>query len=963
EAYSGTLLWLLRYPQDTLSSPVNYEDSERVQQWYNNPIIIQDDLLLLAPPDSPQIMAVNRFSGKIIWRRDRFNSEEKKLNSWNLRYLLGVAEGKVFLSGDILVALELTTGKIVWKTSETDLRIKPFGRGILSARYIYIPYDDALYRISIEGVPTFTYISKEKEKWKWAKANTVKGGGNLLMWNGALLVVSETNLSVFFDFQQTEQLLEQSIQKDPQNLQNLFRLASLYLQSQNFLKAEEYFLKVRTLASQTKAFKLEQNIHNGLYKTYIAKADQERRFAKKIPLYQEALKEAISIQEEMPIYLAMIDLYKSNREKNNVIDTWKLLFEKYGNQDYSFFGESVKIAPYVLDQLAKYYFEQNEGVKGIACYQQILENYPKEILQYQDGASFAERQIKLLIQQFGKAIYAEQEQKAKALFVNAQKRDQIESYYRLLKLYPNSEIREQCQFALIEKMVKEQTFSEDLLIHIKSLLQNYPQSPLQHQFFFYLFQTYYRQGKITQAKNTLRILSKQYAQKQVCWENKTVLIEQWLQTLQDERLKDFGQISQEIELVLSENPSLYTWLQRLSNSETLSLLLAEGIPPDSYGSCFYALNGNTLYCFNAHQSNPNPVWVKGLTFKPEKLIYQKNSLILLGKENEMSLSLKEITEEWKFPFSATVKDMIVYPDLFATVYEEKNFFWLSLMDTKNGQKLENPIEICKANNLNPKLYATQDFIVVGTRAPVRYYVYSLASMTLQTIIEGRNFHPLGETLLLEPNLLFFLDKEIVGSEENSVIKAYDLSRTGAKAEPLWVNTKFSKLLPLTLTGKGDTVGIQQEGPSGHEKRQLISLDAQTGAIRWQYPELLNSISAVLWDWDYIYFMTLEVKSAKISYRVVCLRTKDGELVWKSSQLPGPANSIRFKNTKNYLGCHLENENPQNANNETYFLLFDKETGKMIRKYELSGKNHAEGIVIDTALVLVKDSTIYSYTSK
>lgn len=959
EAYSGKVLWYLRYPQTQIVPPVGYETSYRRLHWYNNPILLHEDLLLFTPVDSPQIFAVNRWTGKVVWRRDREGPKHLK-TPWNLRYLIGVAEDKVFLSGTYVVALDVKTGREIWSTREGNLY--PYGRGILTSKYLYIPDQLYLLRFQLNGKSEIKNLRlKDQEKWKWP----IRGGGNLFLVDGALVLMSydedgsNSKVFVFYDLEATQDFLEKRVQDPKATLNDSFKLASFYLRQGKSALAEEQYQKAKIIAHEKKDFKFQKRIRRALYSIYLSNAEKAE-LSQKQNEYKKALQEADSPEEEFAVYLKIIEWNQKKRESKEVIRLWEFVLKTYGNAFYTIEGENVKVAPFVLEQLAQYHIDQKQYSKAMACYQQLIEQYRQDEIQRQTGFDFATRRMFQMIERFGKECYAEQEKQAKELFERAKELNSQEGYLKLLDFYPCSELVESCRFALIQKQLEQKGNRQEVVLQLKKMIKEFPQSQFMPQILFSLFQIYYEEENFNQAKNLFRLLNSKYKDQEVSWQGKTFKIEDWLKTFQEDRLSRITPPNPEPDLVLSENISEYTWSRSFSPDISV-LMVPEGVPPKGMSSHFYYFYGTTLYCFNAHQRDL--IWGTRVNFELKKLFYTEKALLLLGQEKIVALAFDGKTELWSTNIPFPAQDMVVRNGIIASVYSPKGRIYLSICDMNTGQFLEKPIEVC-SSQFGAKVYILQDFLVVSTRGPVKHYVYDLVTFALVSVIEGRNFHPLSNLILTEPNGLVFQDKEIVGQEEISVVKAYDLGQISKEAKPTWMNTKFSKIEPYSLNGKGNLLSLFQ---SVGEKKQLVVLDANTGSVYWQYPELLFGVFGVLLNWDYIYFSNLEAQDNKtFKQKITSLEAKNGNVTWKSSQLPGnlSSNQISFYNTKQYLCALIEEQDGlRRRDNPTFILIFDKKTGKLLRRYELKGSGEAQIAIVENTLIVVKNSRIYSYSAE
>lgn len=149
DSFDGSILWLFEYPR--LSSRGNREATRREDRWQPNPILHVAGSLIIAPQDSPFMMALDPDTGASRWRAPR--SGETTLVGADTRacFLVGESVSAVAHSGE-------RPGMVLWKYGPEETEgdpgqpvgsgFRPFGRPLLTPGALLVPTRDLLLRLS-----------------------------------------------------------------------------------------------------------------------------------------------------------------------------------------------------------------------------------------------------------------------------------------------------------------------------------------------------------------------------------------------------------------------------------------------------------------------------------------------------------------------------------------------------------------------------------------------------------------------------------------------------------------------------------------------------------------------------------------------------------------------------------------------------------------------------------------------
>ncbi|MBX7168435.1 MAG: PQQ-like beta-propeller repeat protein [Pirellulales bacterium] len=189
DAGTGRIRWLTLYPR---ARGGNLNDT--AAHFYRDltPCLYYQGLLLVAPADSPAILALDADSGQLLW--------ESSLPE-DVVHLLGVAGGNLIASGDRLwwISLAQQEFKIIRRVPE-DHSLRGYGRGLLVGDQVIWPTrEEILVFDSASGQQLRSISLAARREWD----GTAVIGGNLLVTPEHLLIAGPDKLVVFSQFAAT----------------------------------------------------------------------------------------------------------------------------------------------------------------------------------------------------------------------------------------------------------------------------------------------------------------------------------------------------------------------------------------------------------------------------------------------------------------------------------------------------------------------------------------------------------------------------------------------------------------------------------------------------------------------------------------------------------------------------------------------------------------------------------------
>jgi outer membrane protein assembly factor BamB/tetratricopeptide (TPR) repeat protein len=207
DAETGSTQWVATYPRQ---EPNRFgHGSERDL----NPAVVDEGRVLVAPSDSDAIFAFDSGSGRLLWKTEPIADDVK------LSHVLGVAKGRLIVTGDRVLLFDVRDGKLaaVWPDS-ANKSLEGYGRGLLAGDLIYWPTRSEIQvldqRTGLQAGPPIRLQQAYHTR-----------GGNLAAGDGYLIVAQEDGLVVFCQNSRLIDRYRQEIALAPERAANYYRMA------------------------------------------------------------------------------------------------------------------------------------------------------------------------------------------------------------------------------------------------------------------------------------------------------------------------------------------------------------------------------------------------------------------------------------------------------------------------------------------------------------------------------------------------------------------------------------------------------------------------------------------------------------------------------------------------------------------------------------------------------------------
>ncbi|MCE9582126.1 MAG: PQQ-binding-like beta-propeller repeat protein [Planctomycetes bacterium] len=338
----GGMLWARRYPRFRVQPVLDPWEIPRLPvTWLPSPIYVAKDptdkkeKVVVAPLDGPYVFCLSADDGDLLSRfipQDDAGREDASL----YRYVLGVRDGYVVLSGRSVMAIELGTGKRKW--SPVSLPSPPVGRGLIAADGVYFPLRSGLLKVGLKDGST------DRTFTQWPVSGMA---GHLHFVDQAIVACGNSSgnsganslLTICYDPEKARAFLESEILKNPDSAYLRYRLALCFLSTGDTDRAEQSLRQALTIAekrtdegSRSVAEACRRTLlHNRMAAAaaMLRKSDGGRRAAEE---YEKARAFAETEGEWLQLLSALADARRAASDLAGAVAVLQEIIEKHGDQ-------------------------------------------------------------------------------------------------------------------------------------------------------------------------------------------------------------------------------------------------------------------------------------------------------------------------------------------------------------------------------------------------------------------------------------------------------------------------------------------------------------------------------------------------------------------------------------------------------------------------------------------------------
>jgi len=450
DAHLGRIRWLTTYPKRPRRRQSPMVEMGPQTGWRLCPTVVQDGVVVTAPLDSNQLVALDAESGRILWTVDR---QQERVT---LRYLLGARDGLVVASGNGLVALDLRTGKPKWPVVAFPRHEQTTWRGALTTEGILVPTEKHLRAYDLH---TGELLVKPPAKWESAtdqSGNLVAAGEDLLVTVSRLISTRISHLNVFYNRRERVDRLTRLATLRPWDPEPRLDLARTLAQAGLVDEAEAEFSRAVGLARRTRGERgrrLTVESVRGRYDvlSHLAiRALNAERFAAATQFVNRALESSVGFDFHLDALLLEETLLRRQGKVRELAGLYGRLRKGFARRRHAFADRGeIPVGLYARLQAAAVERTLGRPHRAVEEFQGIIREFPGETITAtrRPARTYAIEAIEALIARHGRSVYARQDAIAEEIYRIGLEKNAPEFFLRVITGMPNARVVGRCRLA------------------------------------------------------------------------------------------------------------------------------------------------------------------------------------------------------------------------------------------------------------------------------------------------------------------------------------------------------------------------------------------------------------------------------------------------------------------------------------------------------------------------------------
>lgn len=474
DARTGTPQWIASY---------QIQEIQQVQLWYRAPlrfpevapapVVVADDLVLVAPTDGLHVHAFDRRDGSLRWR---VRYPRHPLLGAPAQFM-GVADDghrKVALiTGTHVEAYAVETGQKVWEgrlQTEFGEHNIPVGRGMVAGDQVLVPTNRGLVRFSLSREGSF--LGRDP----WPAGATP---GNLVPTPRVLLVTARDAIQGFYSWEVIEQDLEARRRLRPDDPLVFVEAGEIYRVGGALERARAAFEAALDLTGEDREMAgARLRAEQGLHRTWLAVAEHEanRRPAVAAKALEESLRWARRAQEKVEARIRMDSLLENDLDAR--VANLRSMVEDSAGVRAIFEGidGEAPVRAVALLRLARIELERGEPAKAVAALQQVLREEENASIAGRPAGQRARQNIDEILRTWGDAPYAPFEARAARLLEEAAANEDTMLLARILREFPNATVVPETLYQLGRRTLEEGK-PREAIAHFQALVGRHAAEP------------------------------------------------------------------------------------------------------------------------------------------------------------------------------------------------------------------------------------------------------------------------------------------------------------------------------------------------------------------------------------------------------------------------------------------------------------------------------------------------------
>ncbi len=431
---SGNVVWLTTYPQTPIPrSEYWYQTVERGVRWHPGPVVVTDRHLLIAPTESPNLLAIERDTGKIAWlRRDR----DRALR--NEDWFLGVQDGRAYTLGDHLSATFVETGKPAFSVrlkNEKGQSRPAGGAGVLAKDGVLVGTTDSLLRLDSA---TGKLISETPMR----RGGDGAFAGDLLSADGVLFAITQSAVTAHYDPVHRRAELLRRLANDPDDPRlrleagEVFRLTGDLDDAVSSL--EVGLRNITGLAARARE-RIEGPLRRSLYDAYSDRGASRRKLSDIAGAIEDFERAADIASDDAAAVLALFEVAAVAESKRRR-QAYERILQEYAGTRVTFpSGERRHAGAYAAFMLGDELSVRGDVQGALRTWLDLLEEHADEDLGKSDVRGGVHQRLARLAETQPNQVNKAVRERSRSAFERARDRADASALDRVARLYPHPE--------------------------------------------------------------------------------------------------------------------------------------------------------------------------------------------------------------------------------------------------------------------------------------------------------------------------------------------------------------------------------------------------------------------------------------------------------------------------------------------------------------------------------------------
>jgi len=316
DARSGQPMWAYQYESVMESSGAGPGFGNPMQQVQmirsGNPLVVVRGRVIMMPADSKWVLAVSSTDGTLQWQVDRMNRSD----------LLGIDEARFAVSGEGLTVLSTADGKEVFDAKDVQGVV---GRPAVTQNFILASGAGKVFRLDLGKYSVSTVDLASPDGLL----------GNLVCSDGKLIAANTAGVCAYFKYElardnETAKLAKAAPKDKPEILMNRGQLA---FNSRRFDEAVADFVAGNDMAREQNNSELSDRIRPLLYRGYVAMGNHAAKSEDMIEQFLKAQKVAATPSEKAQMMLRLAKAYEEAGKSDTAVGCAQDLVEQFPDEE------------------------------------------------------------------------------------------------------------------------------------------------------------------------------------------------------------------------------------------------------------------------------------------------------------------------------------------------------------------------------------------------------------------------------------------------------------------------------------------------------------------------------------------------------------------------------------------------------------------------------------------------------